>query len=342
MTQEAKKTARKICYDKILPKDLHRPHRKIKLSNGRFAAIAVTEKRWINGSTIKIRFLNGSQQQIDMVKQIAPEWTLHANLKFEFTDDINAEIRVAFDQDDGAWSYVGIDNQERPNPLPTLNLGWVDKDVILHEFGHMIGLSHEHQNPDQGINWNEQVVINELAGPPNYWTPDETRHNVLNKYSVDVINGTEFDLNSIMLYAFPAEWTTDGFSTHANNILSPIDKDFIRSKKMYPSMDPVEQRAILLKLGKSINAQITRVDQEDLYKLIVEESGIYTIQTFGPSNIFMRLYGPDSPTKLITKNDDSGTGLNPLIEAALQPGKYYIQITHRFDKTGEYKILAFG
>lgn len=39
---------------------------------------------------------------------------------------------------------------------PTMNLGWIADDVmledsergvILHEFGHVLGLMHEHQNP---------------------------------------------------------------------------------------------------------------------------------------------------------------------------------------------------
>ena len=101
---------RKMCFDKILPRDLYRPNRTTMSAGGRIRAIAIADKRWINGTTIRIRFLEGTQEQIDMVKEFAPQWTQHANLKFEFTDDIDAQIRVAFDSSDGAWSYVGTDN----------------------------------------------------------------------------------------------------------------------------------------------------------------------------------------------------------------------------------------
>ena len=219
---------RKMCFDKILPSDLRKPNRVSQTSRGRTRAIAIRDKRWINGSTLRIRFLSGTEAQKNMVRDIAPIWTDHANLTFEFTDDPAAEIRVTFDSADGAWSYVGTDNSNIPVNEATLNLGWQDQGVILHEFGHMIGLSHEHQNPDGGIHWNEDVVLRELAGPPNFWSPAVTRHNVLNKYSADILLGTEFDPNSVMLYEFPAEWTLNGVATHGNESLSDIDKDFVK------------------------------------------------------------------------------------------------------------------
>ena len=336
-------STRKMCYDKILPRDLFRPNRTETLPNGRSRAIAIADKRWINGIDIHIRFLEGIADQIDMVKAIAPEWNQHANLNFVFTDDPNAEIRVTFDSTDGAWSYVGTDNLQIPSSQPTLNLGWQDQGVILHEFGHMIGLSHEHQNPDQGIQWNEQVVIDELAGPPNFWPEETVRHNVLNKYSADILLGTTFDPNSIMLYAFPAEWTLNGFSTHENEDLSALDKAFIKSEEMYPQMDPADTRAVLLELGNTVHAEISQSGEEDLFKLIVETQGVYTIQTQGSTDVVMQLYGPDSTTQLIAEDDDGGSGRNALIEAELQPGKYYVQVKHYWpEATGSYSIVANG
>ena len=70
-----------------------------------------------------------------------------------------------------------------------MNFGWLDEAVVLHEFGHAIGLAHEHQNPDKGIKWNEDAVIRDLSGPPNNWDVATIRHNVLNKYAHDQING---------------------------------------------------------------------------------------------------------------------------------------------------------
>ena len=82
-----------------------------------------------------------------MVERIAPEWTRHANLRFEFTDDPRAEVRVTFDPNDGSWSYIGLDNPSLPLHAATLNLACVDPDNVLHQFGHMIGLCTNTRRP---------------------------------------------------------------------------------------------------------------------------------------------------------------------------------------------------
>ena len=84
--------------------------------DGRMRAISLSGNQWVNGSNIRIRFMDGSQAQQDMLRQFAPIWTEHANLSFEFTDHPRAEIRVTFDANDGAWSYVGTDNSQPPHP----------------------------------------------------------------------------------------------------------------------------------------------------------------------------------------------------------------------------------
>lgn len=335
--------AHKMCYDKILPQDLRREQRvRVIGPRGRTRAIALKDKHWVNGSTITISFMGGTAAQQDMVKEIAPEWTNHANLEFEFTDDPRAKIRVTFDETDGAWSYVGTDNLNIPLHAATLNLGWQDEGVILHEFGHMVGLSHEHQNPDGGIEWNEADVIADLGGPPNYWDEATVRHNVLNKYSADQINGTEFDPKSIMLYAFPGSWTVSGIGTQENEKLSELDKQFIGSEVMYPGQrDPLED-TVGLSIASAARAEISTAGENDLFSFEVEAAGLHTIETLGSSDVVMRLYGPGSIDTLIEENDDGGSGRNARIAVDLDPGTYFLQIRH-FDQTatGRYGVLVY-
>jgi hypothetical protein len=54
----------------------------------------------------------------------------------------------------------------------------------------------------------------------------------------------------------------------------------------------------------------------------------------------MALYGPDSETKLIARDDDSGTGWNAKIVADLSPGTYYVRVKHYDSQngTGAYSI----
>ena len=331
--------AKRICFDRILPQDLHRPRGTTDLS-GRTRAIAPKNRQWVNGSTIRVRFLEGTSEQRAQVQAIAPEWTKHANLKLVFTNDSAAEIRVSFDPGDGAWSYVGIDNLSIPRDQPTLNLGWVDRAVILHELGHMVGLAHEHQNPAGGIQWNEAAVIADLAGPPNYWDEATTRHNVLRKYEVDQVVGTSFDPKSIMLYRFPGSWTRNmPQGTQENGELSPMDIEFICGPKMYPGAPRPEDRAVDLPVWTAMTADIARGGEEDLYRFLITAPGAYILETSGGTDVFMALFGPNNLTRLIAQDDDSGLGGNPRIRATLSPGEYYASVRHaRRSGVGPYEI----
>jgi len=335
---------KKICFDRILPRNLRRPVRFERMATGnKTRAINPIGTQWTNGSALKVRFIGGTAEQHAVVKRFAPQWTEFANLRFEFDGAADAPIRIAF-ADDGAWSYIGTDARSIPANQSTMNFGWLDEAVVLHEFGHAIGLAHEHQNPAGGIQWNQAAVIRDLSGPPNYWDEATIRHNVLEKYRHDQIRGTGFDPKSIMLYSFPKEWTTDGFHSDENANLSATDKAFVASERMYPNRgtNPVTVEVPVSTI-QAIKASIGKAGEEDLFRFAVRTTGRYTVDTDGETDLIMKLYGPDSTTHLLAEDDDSGNGNNPQITVDLSPGQYYVQIRHynRATGTGQYGIRVY-
>jgi serralysin len=202
-------------------------------------AALLNEAQWLQGEVIRVKFTEGDEALRDRVRAVADRWTGPgmAKLTFEWVeDDADADVRIAFMEGDGSWSYLGIQCRDIPEDQPTMNYGWLDANspddevqrVVLHEFGHALGLIHEHQNPEGGIDWNEPAVIADLSQPPNRWTLEQIRQNVLNHYSPDAITGTDVDRLSIMMYPIPAAWTNDGFSADLNSDLSETDVQFIR------------------------------------------------------------------------------------------------------------------
>ena len=333
-------TVSKMCFDKILPNELNRPHRMMMIG-GRSQAIINFKKLWINGSTLTVRFMGGTPEQQTLATEHANLWTHHANLTFEFNNAADADIRVSFNSSDGAWSYVGTDAKNIPLNQATMNLGFMDRGTAIHEFGHAIGLGHEHQNPDGGIEWNEAEVIRDLSGPPNNWTVAQIRHNVLNKYTQDQVRGTKFDSNSIMLYEFPDRWTQNNTGTHGNSSLSQLDEEFIRSAEAYPGRgNPTEsvELEVISTLGTA--AEIGVSGEEDVFTFNVGNEGRHVIETSGTTDVMMKLFGPDSQTLLITEDDDGGVGINSRITADLSLGKYFVQIRHfnQASGTGNYHI----
>jgi hypothetical protein len=245
-----------------------------------------------NNSKLRVRFVGGTAAEQSVAREQAGWWSSVANLKFDFNNAPDAEIRITFDPNDGAWSYVGTDCRGIPSNEATMNLGFLDGGTAAHEFGHAIGLAHEHQNPAGGIQWNEQVVIQELAKSPNFWDERTVRHNVLRKYSADQINGTVFDPDSIMLYFFPASWTLNGIATKANGPL-PSDKnscgreDVSENRRHGRRCDGLKVNA-----RTRTQASIGKVGGEDLFRFTAAADGRYVVDTRGPTTSSMKLFVP--------------------------------------------------
>jgi hypothetical protein len=205
-------------------------------------AALLNSARWNSGDQIRVRFIEGAESLRKRIRDVAEGWTAPnmANLRLQFVTSGPAEIRIAFQQGSGSWSYLGTICRQIQEPGPTMNYGWLTptseddqlKRVVLHEFGHALGLIHEHQNPQGGIAWNGPAVKAHLSGPPNYWDDESIRHNVLGHYSADAVTASSVDKNSIMMYPIPASWTLDGFSADLNQDLSDEDRNFIR--EAYP------------------------------------------------------------------------------------------------------------
>ncbi len=333
--------AKHICFDRVLPHELMRPAHTVRIG-GRARAIIIPRKMWLSGSTLSVRFMGGSAQKKAIVREQAGWWSEHAYLDFDFNDAPDADIRIAFDTSDGAWSYIGTDATQIPANEPTMNLGFLDGGTAAHEFGHAIGLVHEHQNPAGGIEWNRDAVIRDLSGPPNNWTLEQIEHNVFRKYSADQIRGTEFDGDSIMLYFFPDEWVVNGSGTKANDTLSDLDKAFIAGEHAYPGrVEPAPTTVDLSVIDMAATpASIGQPGEEDIFRFVADSDGRYTVETTGQTDVVMKLFGPNSQTHVVMEDDDGGVGFNSKIVADLSPGQYFVQVRHynRSHGTGTYGV----
>lgn len=231
-----------ICVDRLVPQsDFYRARQVAAAEDPRnvespLQAAGLEAKFWKYGRLLKIAFIGGSASIHEKVESYARQWLQYANLRFEFcgSHDSDAQIRISL-KAGASWSYIGTDALVVPGYQPTMNLSGLRTDtedktfsaIVLHEFGHALGLIHEHQSPASGMQWNEGAVIKDLSGPDYRWDIYAIRDNVLARYMFSQTQFTQFDPKSIMVYPIPKHWTLDGTEIAWNTELSETDRVFI-------------------------------------------------------------------------------------------------------------------
>ena len=241
----------RACIDRVIPTELRQEAMRAaaqenpaNVQTSPLELVVEHKKLWQPGRTLRVRFLEGSPKVKSNVQRFAEQWMQYANIKLQFVDSGDAEIRVAF-KDDGSWSAVGTDalvTQAFKKDEATMNYGWLtesstDDDysgVVLHEFGHALGMIHEHQNPSAKIQWNREAVYAYYARDPNRWSRADVDHNLFETYDPTRTQFTACDPRSIMMYPIPPEHLEAGDPVGWNTELSDDDKAFVASLYPFP------------------------------------------------------------------------------------------------------------
>jgi len=330
--------------------------------------ILAGRQRWANGTTLNYAFLpkpkgipkslwNDTADQKAIVSRAFQVWSNLVNIKFVQTSNIKtAQIKIGWLGNDGAWSFVGRDiltAYTQDKYQRTMNFGWTlesfparkaadgktptPDDTALHEIGHTLGWEHEHQNPNAGIEWNEEAVIEDLSGPPNNWDVDMIHHNILDKVTLDdQKDASQWDKDSVMEYPFkrglikvPATYQTHDLTPAGG--LSKQDVKFAQS--WYPRADA---KATPLRAGEMFPIDATDNQQQDVV-FTPDKDGVYAVQTLGAGSTVMVLRQGDEQ---LDADDDSGELRNSRIVYHLKGGEDYHVSVRVYQKASESCYLT--
>src|SRR5262245_17909337 len=189
-------------------------------SLGQVRGVVVRALTWKRGETIKVCFHGGTRIAQQRVARIASEWMQYASVIFDFEESgaprlcqgSGADIKIAFEDNKGWWSLPGTTSRTQ-NPSMNLQFYGADtpilangqpapeapmRSTILHEFGHALGLLHEHQSPnancDAEIDWEAAYKIGVQIG----WDKVQVDRNFRQLAMDPSLNATKIDRKSIM------------------------------------------------------------------------------------------------------------------------------------------------
>lgn len=202
---------------------------------------ALTSYMWEQNKKLQVYFMEGSEELINKTLEFANIWNEHCNVSFVRTKNRDkSHLRVAY-KNTGCWSYIGNVALQINKSEPTINLEISNlpsnepefKRIVLHEFGHALGLIHEHQSPPAEMKWKKSYVYRYFYFRYG-WNKQLVDTNLFDEYENYNKLYSTLDKKSVMAYYLPKEFTENEMEFPLNYNLSKMDIDYIG--KLYPKM----------------------------------------------------------------------------------------------------------
>lgn len=207
------------------------------------------------GQTVNVHVTDvhntGGQFKQHIVDVVTAEVAPFVNVKFVFVESktpsaSGALVTVTNDSSTSGGFKVNGQVTGMGTKTPRVLIGQNTPDrTVIHEFGHVLGLAHEHLNPDfaksKKLDFEKMVArymksnnVDREAATKKIMYQNFTKRDE-KKYSYTPL----YDPDSVMLYTFNANVTTDGVKIVGGQVFSELDKAQLH--KMYTAAPQLAQ-----------------------------------------------------------------------------------------------------
>lgn len=225
--------------------------------NAATRGVAQSTKLWDESTRVEgltVKFLNGSTDYQEFVKEVAQEWAEVCGVRFKFVSNTqDAIIRIGFDmvrRMQSSWAYTGIDHLAiTDQEEPTVHFArWnshgnenIMRSDVLRAFGQVLGLELEFRHPNCNPQWytttdsEGNIVVDEnllqdyweyyLSGSIDWDEVKEMFIEPLNATAATTRKTANYDPYSIMNWPFIGETISNKFpEITANEVITELSQ----------------------------------------------------------------------------------------------------------------------
>lgn len=189
-----------------------------------FRAVGIKNPYYKSGNELPIQ-VTGSDTFKNAVKKVLTDHAQpYINLKFVFDKPGGVLIDNNY-SGGGVCRCLGCKS-------PHISVSSAEQGLVLHEFGHALGMHHEMKNPNIKITWIESVLV-QMFG-----SADFVKSQITSKIDANSVNATAFDKNSVMIYPLPAKTNQEGINMSGARNYTDLDRQWLKQAYGDPKIPP--------------------------------------------------------------------------------------------------------
>ena len=178
-------------------------------------AVGLSKVFYQPGDTMTIEIHGPKEFKENVKNALITKVFPYVNLNFVFVEENGACLI------DDKWANGGV-TYGGGEQFTTLHLSNSSEFLVIHEFGHALGMLHEMRNPNIDLTWIVSAIEQKYSkGNIDIFSQ------IINPINSNKVRALPFDKNSVMTYPLAAETNEQGVEMKPSQEFTDIDKQWL-------------------------------------------------------------------------------------------------------------------